>query len=240
MKNKYSNFYNVYHTKDLHPVVNFMQQQRVDTIKSLLPKKGKILIVGCGSGYDMSVINNEMDGYGVDISKEAVKKSRVNFPQHKYQVSSATKLPFENNLFDVVVCSEVIEHVPNRDKAFKEIHRVLKKGGKFIVTTPNWLSFYGLARWVSESIFGKPATSGEQLYDKWSTPFSLKKELKDKGLNVEEFRGIWFYPPFGKGMKQLPADIILPVVSKMAPLDSLLGKISPWFGHMILYKSKKL
>lgn len=45
-------------------------------------------------------------------------------------------LSYSDNFFDIVLTSETLEHVPNIDKAFAEIHRVLKPGGKHIFTTP--------------------------------------------------------------------------------------------------------
>ena len=48
-------------------------------------------------------------------------------------------MPFENNVFDVVLCNHVLEHVKDDILALKEIRRVLKKDGKMILTTPNIL-----------------------------------------------------------------------------------------------------
>lgn len=52
---------------------------------------------------------------------------------------SADKLAFKNNSFDAVIMMEVLEHVIDDEKTIAEINRVLKPGGKFIVTTPNKL-----------------------------------------------------------------------------------------------------
>ena len=46
-------------------------------------------------------------------------------------------MPFKEDFFEIIVCTEVIEHAPNIDKGFKEMSRVLKKGGKLFLTFPN-------------------------------------------------------------------------------------------------------
>lgn len=51
-------------------------------------------------------------------------------------VSDITEIPEENNSFDVILCSEVLEHIPRPDLAIKEFSRLLKKNGKLILTAP--------------------------------------------------------------------------------------------------------
>lgn len=51
-------------------------------------------------------------------------------------VSDITCIPVENESFDVVLCTEVFEHIPHPELALKEFYRILKKGGKLILTAP--------------------------------------------------------------------------------------------------------
>jgi ubiquinone/menaquinone biosynthesis C-methylase UbiE len=68
---------------------------------------------------------------GVDIDEPAIKHAASNFSREnlEFQVADALQLPFDDGSFDVVVCSHVYEHVPDPDKMFSEIHRVLKENG---------------------------------------------------------------------------------------------------------------
>lgn len=101
---------------------------------------GKVLEIGTGSGYGIELISKNADSFltidkfesavGAEASKniENVEFRQMNVP------------PFngiEDNTFDFVVSFQVIEHIKPDDQYVKEIHRVLKPGGKFIVTTPN-------------------------------------------------------------------------------------------------------
>lgn len=92
---------------------------------------GKLLDFGCGSKPYQSLFI--VDEYvGVDFENEG----------HSHQNEQidifydGKKLPFTNNYFDAVLCSEVVEHVFNLDEVLKELNRVLKNQGKLLLTCP--------------------------------------------------------------------------------------------------------
>lgn len=101
---------------------------------------GDILEIGTGSGYGIKIISPKaskyvtLDKFDNEYVKEMVKTyENVSFT--KMEVPPLKGIP--DNSFDYVITFQVIEHIED-DKAFvTEIHRVLKKGGKLIVTTPN-------------------------------------------------------------------------------------------------------
>lgn len=101
---------------------------------------GDVLEIGTGSGYGIEMLSEKaksfltIDKFASQVGTEMSQKlDNVEFKQ--MNVPPLTDLP--DNHFDFVVSFQVIEHI-KKDKEFvKEIHRVLKKGGKFIVTTPN-------------------------------------------------------------------------------------------------------
>lgn len=104
-------------------------------------KSLKILDIGCGDGSLLKeVINKGHDLYGVDISEEQLKIAEKNgIKTQKLNVDSDL-LPFSDEFFDTVICSEVIEHVLLPENILKEVRRTLKNGGQFILTTPNLAS----------------------------------------------------------------------------------------------------
>lgn len=239
-KNKIKEFYEKYHSSEIiNPIADFMQKERCNFLRSLMTSiRGRVVIIGCGSEDDMSIINDECEGVGIDISAEAVNKSKEKYPRFKYFLADATNLPFPDNSFDCAVCSEVIEHVPIEEKVLLEVKRVVKKNGIFIITTPNWLSWYGLARKIAEKLFKRPFTARDQPIDNWSTPSGLKKKLTKYGFKIMLFRGLWYYPPTGKGNRQIPWRMTFPIVKLFYPFEILFRRIFPWFGHMILFKIK--
>ncbi|RLE90961.1 MAG: hypothetical protein DRN04_13930 [Thermoprotei archaeon] len=100
-------------------------------------EKLRWLDVGCGLGYLVKELLEEgVDGYGIEISEFALKNAVV---KGRVRYGSITDIPFNNENFDVVSAFDVLEHIHPKDtpKAVHEIHRVLKLGGVFIMTTPN-------------------------------------------------------------------------------------------------------
>jgi len=73
----------------------------------------------------------------LDISTHNLKRVREKTDGEIYPISGDVfNLPFPSNSFDFILLSEVLEHLNDPQLALKEIHRVLKKGGSFIVSVP--------------------------------------------------------------------------------------------------------
>ncbi len=119
---------------------NWWYSAKRHLIEKILEKSGRkfesALDIGCGVGANTEVLERfSKKTTGVDISKKAIDYAKQKHPSSRFLLANATKLPFAKNSFDMVLCSEVIEHVDDR-KAIKEIHRVLKPGGLLMLTVP--------------------------------------------------------------------------------------------------------
>lgn len=111
----------------------FWEAERYKITKDFCKDAKTILSVGCGPREPFIIDAT----HALDISPVSEKHLRTLGWKGNFCIGSATDIPFKNKSFDVVVCSEVIEHLPTTDdviKAFKEISRV---GKKWIITTPN-------------------------------------------------------------------------------------------------------
>jgi len=98
-------------------------------------KSDVVLEIGSGLGTLLERIPAEKK-FGLESNNYAVKecqKKKLNVKKD----SGVSKLPYEDNSFDVVIMNEVIEHIENPKKAVLEIRRILKKTGRYIITTPN-------------------------------------------------------------------------------------------------------
>ena len=100
-----------------------------------------ILDIGCGGGATIKrLLKHSKDSkvYGIDISQESVAKSKKNCidlldKQVFICQGSAEMLPYENEKFNLVTAVETIYFWPNIQNCFKEVYRVLKPGGRFVI-----------------------------------------------------------------------------------------------------------
>ncbi len=103
-------------------------------LRRRLPEyRGEVLDVGCGLSPYRSLLDSKLTRYvGIDISDSA------KFDTANPEVVSfdGEHIPFPDNHFDAVICTEVLEHVANFQQLIDEIHRVMKDGAAAIVTVP--------------------------------------------------------------------------------------------------------
>jgi len=116
---------------------------REEKIFELLPKKLKgikVLDVGCATGYlGQKLEKRGAKVSGIDISTSVIKLARKVLTRAEVVDLNNQKIPCPKSSFDIVIASEVIEHLMNPFDVIKEISRVLRKDGDFIITTPNLL-----------------------------------------------------------------------------------------------------
>lgn len=111
-----------------------------EVAKVIKPTEGPVLDIGCHGGTFTGKILDKINTkqiYGVDISKDAIKKISKRFPFGHFKVASGEELPFPNNFFSAIFCLEVLEHVDYPQKVIAEIGRVLKKGGYAVLLVPS-------------------------------------------------------------------------------------------------------
>lgn len=102
-------------------------------------KKGTLIDVGCGMGAFCRRANSSFDGNlsvtGIDFSPQEIKICNKLSRGEKYFVGSVYDIPTQEK-YDNVVCSEVLEHLTDLDKAMEELKRIVKPDGVIIITVP--------------------------------------------------------------------------------------------------------
>lgn len=99
----------------------------------------QLLDVGCGEGFTAAILKQNYGGMlqitGIDYSEGAVGQAKKMCPAADFMVGSVYNLPFDDNSMDIVLCSEVLEHLEEPEKGLRELLRVAKHS--VILSVPN-------------------------------------------------------------------------------------------------------
>jgi len=102
----------------------------------------KILDLGCGLGYLGSHYIKNNDVYFADVAQSDLEKIKAK-PDRKFAINLDHSLPFKEEFFDYIFCVDVLEHINNDELVLKNIYKVLKTNGKFVVIVPAYHWLYG-------------------------------------------------------------------------------------------------
>ena len=179
-----------------------------DFIRREVAHKGplKCLDIGSAEGRLLRYCQSqEVDFTGVDVLSRHLEEAQKAGYAHVHLCNVATEsLPFENEMFDVVVCSHVLEHLENPERTVAEARRVLRPGGILIVGVPIHPWWARLVRIYVLPIF-MPSKRRAKLVSEFGHVqfFTLPTlvALCSEGFDVEDVRGFYFlsagrYLPF--------------------------------------------
>jgi SAM-dependent methyltransferase len=111
-------------------------RNRARAVRRLISAYGAepILDAGCGTGLNLRHL--PAGSTGIEINPRNVALSRARLPGHSIVEGDIESMPFGDSTFQTVLCTEVLEHVPDPILALAEIHRVLRDGGVLIGSVP--------------------------------------------------------------------------------------------------------
>lgn len=137
-----------------------IRADEIERVLELLPKTGRLLEIGAGTGWQAQALAKR--GYSVlaiDIPTSNYKENRV-WPIQEYD---GKRIPFDDEHFDIVVSSNVLEHIPHVVEFQREIYRVLKSDGVVAHVLPSsawrfWTAItHLLKRWTIPDAHGEHA-----------------------------------------------------------------------------------
>jgi ubiquinone/menaquinone biosynthesis C-methylase UbiE len=196
------------------------------TVAKLLPdlEKSRVLEIGCGRGdFSIWLADKYPESHitGVDFSDQAIAiaKAKGATDGPTFKVENAESLSFPDASFDCVISCECIEHVSFPARMACEVHRVLRPGGRFIITTENYLNGM-LLLWLKSWLTAQPFNSGSgvQPHENFFLYWRVKTMLESQGLSVQHMESNhyqWLLLPQTDPMKLLTFDFKQPFFKKL-------------------------
>lgn len=164
------------------PITKLIRAKKRLEVITKLCNNGKIVDLGCGGGQQLNQIKKRYPGaecWGIDLSEFSLSKARELNKDIRWIKADAENTELKGNDFDVVVCSEVIEHTKNPKRLIDEVLRISKDNAKIIFSIPNMslvdrMKYFGRLFFL-DKIFPQSFSS-----DEW--------HLRD--MNIKIFRSI--------------------------------------------------
>jgi len=166
----------------------------VDFHKLELPPQSVVLDAGCGTGRHLRemILRPDLKIVGLDTNDTELHKAYTSLQEipgaqpNNCLVLKAdiNKLPFAAGSFDCVICSEVLEHIPEHDEALKELVRVLKPQGTIVISVPRY--FPEKICWIISPAYHKEKGGHIRIYKKKDIYRMLRNHgIKCWGINYK-------------------------------------------------------
>jgi 2-polyprenyl-6-hydroxyphenyl methylase/3-demethylubiquinone-9 3-methyltransferase len=173
----------------------------VERYLSSTPRGARVLDLGCGNGAMAgSFLGKGWDLVGVDISQSGIEYARKRWPQIRFEVGDATGDLSMLGQFDALYSTEVIEHIVLPRRFAQNCYRLLKPGGRLVLSTP----YHGWLKNVAIAFAGDADTHYQPLIDwghiKFWSANTLSRLLWDAGFESVEYSGTGRVPYLWKSI----------------------------------------
>ncbi|MCK9467364.1 MAG: class I SAM-dependent methyltransferase [Candidatus Absconditabacterales bacterium] len=207
-------------------------------------KNKTLLDAGCGRGPYVFLAKNyfkKIFAFEYDVKElNFAKKNNYNNEKIIYNQVDLTNIPLETESIDYIICSEVLEHIPDYQKACNECYRVLKKGGKMILSMPNGSSlFYKIAKIRNQNKIDMNNHKDWESARHWHFSFKdIERIVKNSGFKIIERDGstILRIPHKIKELFMKKSPVLFIMIEK---LDNFLSNLLPIFAVNYFLTLKK-
>lgn len=218
---------------------------------TMIEGANRILDIGCADGRLTEIIGKKAKAkklFGLEISPIGVKLAAEKGIQVARDDIDDYDLPYKSNCFDMVICTDVIEHIVNTFHLLEEIYRVLRSGGCMILATQNMASWYnrilllmGKLPLTLESnekeVIDKPPFGGRITgHVRGFTPYILKTMVARVGFNSESFKAC----PFNiRGFELNYSNLLLKLGRNIMHIYELIFSLFPNLTSLMIIKCRK-
>jgi 2-polyprenyl-3-methyl-5-hydroxy-6-metoxy-1,4-benzoquinol methylase len=187
--------------------VRYTHRIRIEHIRSLIrylsvidrgSARRRALDAGSGFGvYSILMADAGYDVLGVDINEDEIRQAgqwagaRGVKDRIEFRVGDLEAMTGQTDAFDLIVCSEVLEHLDHPDVGARNLHRMLKPGGRAIVSMPNMACLLGAMQWSYRksglrALLGKPPLDLHQIQHSRYWFGNILRILRTAGFQVEQ------------------------------------------------------
>ena len=197
-------------------------------------KDKRILDAGCGGGF-YSLLAARKGGSNIvllDFESVCVKAAKLNLLKNaglntKGIRADVTKLPLRSEIFDFVLCIDLVEHIRSDDSLLKEVKRILNVGGLLLISTQNSFSLnYLIEGFFHHQVLKKRKWMGwDPTHVRFYNPKSLFSLLRDIGFEITNVSGTYFIPYrlfFWEGLPPLFSKIFGAIGSFLRRVNQIL------------------
>lgn len=232
---------------------HFAPYRRLAEILTLVSERigGRIVDIGCGDGILLEEIrdigergNLPLSLIGLDISLARLKRARKR-SNAQVVIADASHLPFADSAYDLVFCSQVLEHLPEPEKALTELGRIVKATGVVIISLP-------MASWhviITSKLGGKVAFLDEVEHireyshanmERFESTKDFVHSLNEAGLRAANYRGVYYLvggrlwdSMYRRGWR---------ILSLVTLLDKLMGRLPylKYLGRYLIVECRKI
>ncbi len=221
--------------------LSFISQKRI-VIEMLMGSRGRLLEVGCGPGVMLpDLLAMGFDVRAIDVSREMIRRAEQRLGAHPLAgrchlaVGDVERLEFGEGAFDVVLAMGVLEYLPAPDAALREMVRVLKPGGRLVLSVPNRAATYHVASsayLAARRLVGWPRRT--EFAAKPCLPWTLDRQLAGLGMRKLESQACNFiFFPLAE-LHQRASDALNRALAPLARLP-----IAPFLGAQYIVKAQK-
>lgn len=204
-----------------------------------IPRIGLVVDVGCGNNPRKFHADNYI---GLDVDSKLLAEISKDISDVNLICASGCEMPFKDNSFDTIICTEVLEHLDKPEDAISEFRRVLKKGGFGIISVPS-LSFpQTVVLWIAyktNRISKFPYQSSQH-----------KREYARFNVSPHFEKAQTLFNTFGQsGLDVKEVNAVQPLLTRPKILYKILRKIEPYLnkffsiiqiGHYMIFEVERV
>ncbi len=176
--------------EDMTTEPTYFTNKRPEMLAFIPMQRRRVLEIGCAQGEFLSKLPGVQETWGIEPSPAArIAQTRLNRVFESTFDEAEPELP--KAYFDVVICNDVIEHMPDHDSFFARISQYLSPGGCVVGSIPNVRFYQNMFQFLVEKDWHY-TDSGilDRTHTRFFTEKSLKKCLHHHGLTIERFEGL--------------------------------------------------